>query len=187
MMPLMIAGTVMNGIGQAQAGNAAAAAGVSQQTASDYSAAVLHQQAGQTMAQSEAAMAGAKTNTDYALSTLRANAAGMGGTATGTTPIALAGMIAARGEYNALSILYSGSEKAAGLENQSALDIYTGKQQALAGKEKQSAAYTAAIGSVLAGAGGLYAKYGGAPTPAPSGGSAFGNISSDASNPATYG
>ena len=155
----MAVGTVLNAAGQVQSGQAARAAGIAQQQAADYQAQELTQQAGQTRAVAEQASINQRTNAAYVLSKVRANAAASG-SATDPTAVDVAGQVGARGEYNALSEIYTGEEKARGLENQSALDIYTGQQEAEAGKYKQQAANLGALSSVLSGGGNLASKYG---------------------------
>ncbi len=159
-IPLQIAGTIISAQGQQQAGQAAAATGVAQQQASDYSATVLRQQAGQKIAQGAAAANIQRINTSYVLSTARANAAAAGISSTSPGVVNIEGNIAARGEYNALSALYSSNEEAAGLNNQAALDVYTGQQEVIAGQEKQQASNIGAISTIMSGVGGLAAKYG---------------------------
>lgn len=161
LLPLAIGGTILSGVGQMQAGQAAAAQGAAQQVASNYSAEVLGQQAGQTRAAAQAASGYADINTAYALSKARATAAASGGGGADPTVTNIEGQIAARGNYNALSSLYSGEEKARGLENQAALDVYTGEQQKIAGDARASGGMLAGIGTILSGGASLFSKYGG--------------------------
>lgn len=160
-MAAMVGGTALSAAGQISSGNAAAAAGQSEQQASDYSALVLTQQAGQVRAASQAQVVNSNLQTAYVQSTVRARAAASGGSATDPTVVNLQGQIGARGEYNALSELYTGEEKARGEENQASLDIFTGEQQAAAGKAKQTAGYIGAFSTALSGFGSIGAKYGG--------------------------
>jgi hypothetical protein len=160
MIPLAVGGTILSGAGQIASGVAANAQGASQQAASNYSASVLRQKAGQELAVASNKVAPIKLATDYALSNERAAAAGMGGTASSPTAQTIAGQIAARGEYNALSTLYSGNEAAAGLENQADLDVVTGKAERIAGQQKMMGGITSGLGSMISGGAGLYAKYG---------------------------
>lgn len=156
------AGTIISAQGQQQAGAAAAAAGVAQQQAADYSATVLQNQAVAKQAQGIQAANIQTINTGYVLSSARANAAAAGAASTSPSVVSQEGQIAARGEYNALSELYMGNEAAAGMNNQAALDIFTGQQEAIAGQEKQKAANLASVGTMISGIGSLAAKYGGA-------------------------
>jgi hypothetical protein len=158
---MMAAGTVMGAMGQMQAGDAAAAQGAAQQRAEQYKAAVLTQQAGQERAAGQRAAEIQRRNATLVNSTIRARAAASGaGGGADPTVATLEGRVAGMGEYQALSALYSGEEKARGEENQSALDIFQGQQEAAAGKAKQSAAQIGAFSTLLTGAGSLYNKYG---------------------------
>lgn len=147
-IPLVMSGigTVLSASGQMSAGNASAAAGYGQQ-------AVLDQQAGQVAAQGSQEVANQNLKTKAIIGTLRARAASGGGSASDPTVVNLAGNIAARGEYNALSALYSADEKASGLQ-------YQGDLAAYSGQVKQTAARTTALATAISGFGGLAAKYG---------------------------
>lgn len=160
-MAAMVGGTALSAAGQISSGNAAAAAGQSEQQASDYSALVLTQQAGQVRAVSQAKAINSNLQTAYVQSTVRARAAASGGSATDPTVVNLQGQIGARGQYSALAALYTGEEEARGDENKASLDIFTGQQQLAAGQAKQTAGYIGAFASVLSGAGSIGAKYGG--------------------------
>jgi hypothetical protein len=150
----------ISALGSFMAGNAAAATGKAQQQAADYSALVLGQQAGQVMATASAGVQNQDIQTQYALSHAKAQAAAGGGSATSAGAVSIFGQIAARGEYNALSTLYTGQEKAAGMTDQAALDVYQGNQEAKAGQEKQEASYIGGIGSAMSSFGGIAARYG---------------------------
>lgn len=163
MIPLAVGGTVLSGVGQMSSAAATMAQGAGQQQASNYSAGVLRQQAGAVVGEAESKVPVIAQNTAYVQSQLRANAAGSGGSASAVTPVTIAGQIAARGEYNALSTLYSGQEKAAGLQNQANLDIYTGQQERSAARSKAMGMFASGLGSVLSGGMSLYSKYGMAP------------------------
>jgi hypothetical protein len=80
-----------------------------------------------------------------------------------------------------LSELYTGEEKALGLENQSSLDIYTGQQYAAAGDAKQQSGYFSAAGSALKGASSAISSFGSgfggaSPSPGGTGGGAMGYV-----------
>jgi hypothetical protein len=166
------AGTITSVLGQLQSGDAAAAAGASEQQASNYRAAVLRQQATATRGQSSAEASDTALRTQYVLSSARARAGASGAGATDPSVVNTEGLIAGRGEYNVLSQLFSGEEKARGLENQASLDVFTGQQQRIAGQVSQSSYNTRAISTALQGGSSLFAKYGngGFAPPPPSGG-----------------
>jgi hypothetical protein len=157
---LMAGGTILSAAGQIQAGNAAAAYGQSQQQAANYSAAVLDTQAGQERASSQRSAEIIRRNATLANSAVTARAAASGGGVTNPTVTNIEGRIAGMGEYNALSALYSGEERARGEENQATLDRYTGQAELQAGKAKQSASQIGAFASILSGGSSLYTKYG---------------------------
>lgn len=161
-VPIMAAGTILSSAGQVTAGKASASEGLAQQQASNYQAAQLTQAAGQARATSTAQVENEAQQTALTQSTLRARAAASGaGGMSDPTVANLSATVAGRGEYNALSALFTGEEKARGLETQSALDIYQGQQQAQAGKIKQNAANIGALTSLFSGGGSLLSgKYG---------------------------
>jgi hypothetical protein len=161
---MMAAGTVLGASGQIQAGNAAAAQGLAQQQAENYKAGVLTQQAGQERAAGQRAAEIQNRQATLVNSTIRARAAASGAGATDPSVVTNEGRVAGMGEYNALSALYSGEEKARGEENQAELDVNMGDQEAAAGRFKQSASRISALSSLLSGGGSLYGKYGGGGT-----------------------
>jgi hypothetical protein len=175
---MMAVSTIISAAGQAQAGKAAAAQGTAEQQALDYKAQVGAQQAGQVRAASTGQVENEAQNLALVQSTLRSKAAASGaGGMTDPTVANLSAGVAGRGQYNALSALFTGEEKARGLESQSALDIYQGDQAVQAGRIKQQAGNIGAVGALFGGGGSLYAKYGmgaGGGASAPPGGGELG-------------
>lgn len=157
---LAVGGTVLSAAGKISSGNAALAAGESEQQASDYSAELLNQQAGQVRAAAQAKAINSNLQTAYLQSTVRARAAASGGSATDPTVINLQGQIGARGQYSSLAALYTGEEEARGDENKAMLAIYTGQQQLAAGRAGQTADQIGAFSTVLKGFGDIGSKYG---------------------------
>lgn len=155
-----VAGTAMSAYGQTQAGAAAKAQGAAQQVASNYTAAQLDQQATAVRGQTSAQVSDNARQTQLIQSTVRARAAASGGGATDPGVVTLESGIAGRGEYNNLALLYSGEEKAQGLNTQANVTRYTGQEQFDAGINNRTAANTKAIGSIFSGASSLYGKYG---------------------------
>lgn len=145
-LPIQVGGTVLSAMGQLQAGKAAAQFGTAQDLAFQY-------QAGQVEAEGSQQAADAALQTKYVLSSVRARAAASGVASSGTTPVDIAGQIAARGSYNVLAAQYSADEKAKGLQYQGELAQYEGQV-------KQQAAKTSALSTVLSGIGTLATKYG---------------------------
>lgn len=160
-----VAGTAMSAYGQMQAGAAAKAQGASQQTAANVNAAQLDQQATAVRGQTSAQVADNARQTQLIESTVRARAASSGGGGADPTVVGLESGIAGRGEYNNLALLYSGEEKAQGLNTQASLTRYTGQEQFDAGLNNRTAANTKAVGSIFSGASSLYGKYGGSGPP----------------------
>lgn len=157
---LAISGAAMSVSGNLASGQAAKEQGAAKQIAANYSAAALDQQAGQVRAQTSAQVAEQARQTQLILSSGRARAASSGAGATDPTVVGLEGGVAGRGEYNNLSLLYSGNEKATGMENQANLDRFTGQQDYIAGKEGQQTYDTKAVTSAISGASSMYSKYG---------------------------
>ncbi len=166
--------TIMGGNSAADAGYAQAAA--QRQQAADNAAALgfkatQEDQAAQesrAVAQRAALEKGRQTN--LVLSNLQANAAASGGGATDPGVAAIAGRIAGRGEYESLTDMYSGENKARGLMDQAAGDRFsaatgtTGANMAAdasiaAGNAKQNASYLSAAGTLIGGAGSAYRTY----------------------------
>lgn len=156
---LMGGGTALNAAGQYSSGQAAAAAGVAQQQGMNYQAAELRNQANSVMGAASRQAADQATNTNLVLSSIRAREAGNVGAST-ISSTELASTVAGRGEYNLLTDVANGQNKAAGLNAQAALDTFQGTQAYQAGLAKRQAGETGAIGTVMTGAGSLYARFG---------------------------
>ena len=140
-------GTGMQAGGQLAAGSNAAALGQAQ-------AADLSVIAGQDVAEGTAKANEQAIQTKYIISMTRGAAASSGGVATSPSVVDQEGQLAARGSYSALSDMYAANQKAAGLNYQGALDIYSGKVT-------QQADTVQAISTALSGASSLATKYGG--------------------------
>lgn len=172
-MGLMGLGTILSGVGKISEGNAALAGAQSKQQALDYSAGILNQKATQALAAGTSQAAIDRLNTQYVLSSQRANAAASGFSATSTTPVSIMGQTSARGEYDALNAIYSGQEQALGYQNQAALDVYMGQQELQSGQYQQRAGLVSGITSILSGAGNVAAKYGSAGGPSGGGSGSY--------------
>lgn len=85
-------------------------------------------------------------------SELQAKAAASGGGAADPTIIKLASDIEGQGEYNALSQLWTGQSHKVALDNQAALDRYSGQMRAKALRDKADA-------TILGGIGGLFGSF----------------------------
>jgi len=95
-------------------------------------------------------------NTTLALSKLQANAAASGGGASDPGVVDLAGDIAGRGEYQHLMDMYTGENRARGLED-------TAKGERATGDAKETASYLSAAGTIIGGAGSAYKRFKGLP------------------------
>lgn len=146
-MAAAAAGTVLSMIGQIQAGNAA-------NKAAKLEADQMDVNAGQQRAVAQRQAINDRHAGRLAESSLQARAAASGGGASDPTVVGLAENIDAQSEYNALTSLYSGEEKARGLEGEAEMRRYEGRQA-------KKAATIGAISSVLSSAGSMGMKYGG--------------------------
>jgi hypothetical protein len=130
----------------------------------------LQQQAGQEQASSQRQAIEERQKEALVLSSDRAVAAGGGTTGSDPSVVTVEGQVGAKGEYNALSALYTGNERAAGLNTQASLDRYSGTQALQAGNFSADASNfrannmrVSSVGTIFGGvaqAGSLYAKYG---------------------------
>lgn len=123
---LAITGSVLSGLGQMQAGKAA-------DKNAKFQAAQLEQQAGQERASSQRVAIEERRRAAIAASNARAAAAASGGKATDPTVLNIQGALAGQGEYNALTALFEGEERARGLNLQAAGKKFEGKQAKKAG------------------------------------------------------
>lgn len=153
-------GTGLSAAGTIAGGNAAAAAGQMQQTAANYQAAQLDENAAQAFASGQRKMLDTQQKTQLALSTLKANAAGNGTDAGVGSNVTDAAALAQRGSYNAAMDMFNGASTATGLRNQAAGVRYTGQAEALGGEEARSGSELAAAGTIAGGAGSMLKSYG---------------------------
>lgn len=141
-----IGGSILSGIGQMNAGKAA-------QKSANFQAQQLEQQAGQERAASQRVAIEERRRANIAMSNAQASAAASGGGATDETVLNITGGLAAQGEYNALSALFEGEEKARGLQLQATSTRMEGKQAKRAGM-------IGGVSTIIGGAGNaLMAKY----------------------------
>jgi hypothetical protein len=130
----------------------------------DSQAEQLDQQAGQQRASAQRAAQEQRRRATIAASDIQART---GGGSTDSSVLGLTGNIAGEGEYNALTSMYEGEEKARGSEGQAgvsraqAAQYRAGAGAAIArGDSAARAANTNAFSSVLTGASSLYSKFG---------------------------
>src|SRR3990172_2605978 len=100
-----LVGTAVSTVGQIQAGNAA-------RKSANFQAAQMNQQAGQERATSQRAAIEQRRAARIAASRATALAAASGGGATDPTVLNILGDIKTEGEYNALSAMFGGEERA---------------------------------------------------------------------------
>lgn len=146
MMGASAVGTVVDALGSIREGQA-------QKDLANQQAAGMRIQAGQERATSQRDAFDARRQATLAVSRAKAVSAASGGSASDPTVVNLEAGIGARGEYNALTALYSGEEKAKALNYQARIAKYGGQQAETAGFGK-------AFDTVLGGATSLYTNYG---------------------------
>lgn len=141
-----VGGSVLSGIGQIQQGKAANAN-------AKFQSAQLQQQAGQDRASAQRVAIEERRRGAIAQSNAQAASAASGGGATDPTVLNITGGLAKQGEYNALSALFSGEEKARGQELQ-------GASLRSQGKQAKKSGYQSGISTIISGTGNaLVAKY----------------------------
>jgi hypothetical protein len=149
---LQAAGTIMGG-------NAAAAAGKAQQDAAYFKAAQEEQAAQESRAAAQRTALEKDRQSRLLQSTLQANAAASGGGADDPTVVGLAQDIAGRGEYQSLMDMYTGENRARGLEDQAMGSRMTGDAALAEGEAKRTASYFSAAGTLVGSAGSAYRTY----------------------------
>jgi hypothetical protein len=142
----LLAGTAISGYSKVYGG-------MKQKQADDYSASLLSQEAGQSVASGIQGAIQDRRRAAYVASSARAKIAGSGLTTTGTSAISTVGQIRGEGEYRALTSLYQGSDRALELNVRGA-----GLQDE--GDAAQKAGWISGISSVLTGGTSFYDKYG---------------------------
>lgn len=129
------------------------AGGYAQKNALDSAAGELSQEAGQSVAAGIQGAIQDRRRATYVASSARARTAAGGMTTTGTSAIANVGEIRGQGEYNALTALYQGADRASELNFKAA-----GMRQS--GSNAVTAGWISGISSVLSGGTSFYDKYG---------------------------
>jgi hypothetical protein len=148
-----IATAALIGISTAVQAASTIAQGNAQKTAMNYQAAQLDQQAGQTRATSQRQAIEQQRTGAYALSRAQAVSAASGADPNSPTTENIEGNLAGESEYNQLTALFNGEERARGQEQQSQTDVYQGSL------DKRASLYKAA-GTIAQGGETLYSKYG---------------------------
>ena len=133
------------------AGKAEQQAANARKAALDHQAAQARQQAGQERASSQRASFEKRRQAKLLESKGLARAAASGAGAGDPTVENILGDIGAEGEFRALSELFTGEERARGLETQADLRNFEGRQEARAGAVARSASRGTAFSQVFAG------------------------------------
>lgn len=140
------AATAVSAVGSIMSGKA-------QDSASRFQAGQMKQQAGQERAAAQRTAIEQRRQAGLANSRVKALAAASGGGATDPSVINIETANAGAGEYNALSALYQGEEKARGLEMGAGARLYEGSQAKRAGLIKGGSGLLSAGSS-------MFEKYG---------------------------
>lgn len=159
-----VAGGALNAAGTLIGGQAAADAGASQKQAQYFKAAQEDMAAQESRAASQRVSLDKAHDTTLVLSKLQARAAASGGGADDPTVTTLASGIAGRGEYEQLMSLYTGENRARGLEDEAMGARLTGDAAEAEGKAKRNASYLSAAGTLVGSAGSAYRTYNRIPT-----------------------
>jgi hypothetical protein len=154
-----VASGALSAVGTIMGGNAAADAGQRAKQAQDFKAAQEDMAAQESRAAAQRDALEKDRQGKLALSTLQANAAAGGGSASDPGVLTLAGNIAGRSEYESLMDMYRGENRARGLEDTAIGSRLSGEAAAAEGKAKQSASYLSAAGTLIGSAGSAYKTY----------------------------
>jgi hypothetical protein len=127
--------------------------GMRQKEAMDQSASMMNTEATQSVASGIQGAIADRRRATYVASNARARTAASGLTTTGTTAEANVGNIRAQGEYNALTSLYQGQDRAQELN-------FRAGQLRNEGSASQTAGWIGGISSVLSGGTNFFDKYG---------------------------
>lgn len=147
----LVAGTVLQAKGTIDEGNAA-------NKQAKYEAAQMEANAGTNRAVAQRQAIEQRRKGRILESNLQAQAAASGASATDADVVGLAGDIGAESEYNALSNLYEGEEKARNLEGAASVRRWEGQQAKKAAKTKAISTALTSFGSM--GASSMFSKYG---------------------------
>jgi hypothetical protein len=165
-----------------QAGSAAWDAAVRGRDAKEFEARQLEQAGGQSIAAAQRSAFERRDQGRLLMSKLQARAAASGGGATDPGVLDLAGNIADRSEYDALTEMFKGQDRANGLYDQATSSRLTGEAILAEGRDRytaagmnassrlqlgdaqQRASQMAAAGTIIGGAGSAFSTYRRAPT-----------------------
>lgn len=156
--PISMTAMALSAIGSLVSAGGTIASGIGANTAAKYQAGQMDAAANESRAAGQRQGFEHQRQTNLGLSKLQAGAAASGAGADDPTIQALGGDMAGRGEYQALTDLYTGENRARGLQDQAAA-----KRQS--GKDALTKSYLSAGGTILSSAGSMAGKFGGASMP----------------------
>lgn len=160
-----VAGGALSAAGTLIGGSAAADAGASAQKAQYFKATQEDMAAQESRAAAQRVALDKGRETTLLQSKLQARAAASGGGASDPGVLDLAGDIAGRGEYEALTEMYKGENRARGLEDTAIGSRLTGDAAKAEGEAKRSASYLSAAGTLIGSAGSAFRTYNRIPDP----------------------
>lgn len=149
---IAIGTAIMTGVSTAIQAASTLAQGSAAKEMYNYQANQINQQAGQQRATAQRQAMEQQRAGAYAASRAQAVAANSGAGASDTTVANVEENLAGQTEYNRLSALFTGEERARGLQQQASTDVYSGQQAQTASRYK-------AIGTLAQGGETLFSKY----------------------------
>lgn len=152
-------GAAVSAAGTIAGGQNANALGQMQQTADNYQAAQITENASSEVGAAQRTMLDTQQKTRMAGSTLTADAAGSGFVASSGSPAAIAGSIAKRGNYEAAMNLFQGENAETGDLNKAAGITYSGDIAAAGGAMQETASDYAAVGNLASAGGTMFKNY----------------------------
>ena len=159
MAGLSLAGSAISAKGTLMGGKAAAIAGANAKAASEFTALRRSSRRARRVLRRRSPRRSGEDKRVMALSTLRARAAADGGSATDTGALDLAGGIGERAEFASLLELAKGENSARGLEDAAMTTRMQGDAALWEGRQKQRASRTAALGTLIGGAGQAFRSF----------------------------
>lgn len=144
-----IIGSVVSFMGTLASANAMKQQAEAERQAAEYKAKMEEQQAQEERAVAQRKALGERRSEDIQQSRLQALAAASGGGADDASVVKLGSDLAAQGEYNALARMYTGASRGVDLENQAALDRYSGEARASALRSRANATILGGVGGLV--------------------------------------
>jgi hypothetical protein len=164
-MLLTTASTAVQAGATIAGGRIAETAGAYTRQASEFTARQHELQAGESRAAAQRMAADKRRESRLVQSQLVARAAASGGAVDDPSVVTTAGQVAQRGEYEALTEMYKGENRARGLEDAAYAARRQGEAAEYEGKAKKKASYLSALGTIIGGASTMYRTYNKLPEP----------------------